>query len=428
DGDGQVTLDLGTYDDYARAVAVQPDQKIIVAGVSLDALSVFQGAVIRLNADGTLDTSFGTGGLITLPIGGASAEVNDITVQADGKILVVGRGLHPGNDVAVLRFHPDGTLDTDWGGTGMVFTDAGGNDNAFAIEVGLDGSVFVSGGGGAIATIDVILIRYDEHGVPDPAFGEEGVVLTDLGGTPDVGYALVLRPDGRIIVGGMTNTPTGLDVLVLQYLPDGTLDGSFGTGGVVITPATSGPDVATSIGLQTDGRIVVGGLADSGGASDLLIVRYLPDGTLDNTFDLDGMVTTNIGPGYDELTGSVIQSDGKILGCGRTDTNGSIDFLLVRYNASVTTGLAEAGIAPLGMSLLPNPASESALLQIEPHSSAPATIVICDAQGRVVRTMTTDRGSGTRRIVLDLATLSAGTYGVRVAVDDEVASALLLKQ
>ncbi|MDX3539480.1 calcium-binding protein [Streptomyces sp. MB09-01] len=335
-GDGMVTTDLGAS-EAAADVAVQPDGKIVaVGGDTTDFFGNF--AAVRYNADGSLDTTFGDGGKVSTDIAGGSDTANGVALQADGKIVVVGTSENLEGGVAwftVVRYNPDGTLDTTFDGDGKAVTDFGGGgaDQGSDVAVQADGKIVAAGGVGGLFA----LARYNAlDGSLDTTFDGDGKVLTSFAGIQGGGtaYGLALQADGRIIAAGEMTEGLVRDFALARYNANGTLDTSFSGDGRVTTDLGS-MDTAQDVMVQSDGRIVAVGGSSPGVFS---LARYHADGTLDTTFDGDGRVTTNLGgpQGGSSAYDVVQQSDGKLVAVG----GGNGDFALARYltDGSLDTG------------------------------------------------------------------------------------------
>jgi uncharacterized delta-60 repeat protein len=306
----------------------QPDGKIVAAGISSNNDRDQPRAVVRYNRNGSLDRTFGGGdGTVTPDFTGSAKAV---AVQPDGKIVAAGgsRGF------ALARFNPDGSPDTTFGEDGTVKTDNTTGNHEYANDLVLqpDGKLVVAGK----LFNDFTLARYTPDGTLDETFGEDGTVTTDLGGEPgDSGsvYALALQSDNRIVAAGLRGVSPEGDSVLARYTPDGTLDTTFGEDGTVIT---GGRGLAYALVVQPDGKpIVAGSSGGDNFRDDFLLERYKPDGTLDTSFGGDGRVTTNFG-GYDNAVDLVLQPDGKIVVAGDSNSENDNDFALARYNRNGT--------------------------------------------------------------------------------------------
>ena len=339
---GRVITPIGSGNDYFNDVVVQNDGKIVAAGTSSNG-SNMDFAVARYNSEGSLDTSFGTGGKTTTDFGGGALPYGDnassVVIQSDGKIVVAG-SLTPW-DFGIARYNTDGTLDSSFGTGGKVRTDFNGNnDVAYSLLIQNDGKIVVVGSGrnGSIGDYAFAIARYNTDGSLDTSFGTGGKVITDFGTGNDYGDGGVIQPDGKIVVTGDAYNGSIGDYAfaVVRYNTDGSLDTSFGTGGKVITDFGSGDDSAYSAMIQADGKIVAGGESSNGSNYDFAVARYNTDGSLDTSFGTGGKVTTSLGNSDDEAWGGFLQSDGKIVlsGSSYTGVTDHYLFALVRYNTN----------------------------------------------------------------------------------------------
>lgn len=392
---GKDVVPVDASDDYAQAMVVQGDGKVVVAGWGNTSIG-YAFELVRLQRDGGLDPTFGNGGKVMTKIGNGYAEANAMALQADGKILVAGSLDNNGKSFALARYNTDGSLDASFGNAGIVITSFGSqSDEAFAIAVQADGKI-VLGGHALSATrgLDFALARYEANGALDTTFGTGGLVLEPIkvGNVRDSIYALALQTidgqqkivaaggegdftlarfnaDGsRDVNFGFGETPAGefgsvigaaraitisadgtkIDVAghvghdwaVLQLDANGVTDQSFGAGGRVITKmSTTNWDEAQAIVRQADGKLVVGGWVYAGNSSsgDFVVARYNTDGTLDAGFGNAGVTVTPVAPGTkaDEGRAIVLQADDRIptvrsLQAGSAN-DANFDFAVTRY-------------------------------------------------------------------------------------------------
>jgi len=345
-GDGIVTTDFGNSDNAALSMALQSDGKIVVAGYSINAGTNFDIAVGRYNADGTPDTSFGTGGLVMTDFGNSDNAVVSVVLQSDGKIVAAGYSITGGSqDFAVVRYNTDGTLDTSFGGgDGIVTTDFGtSTDYASSIALQSDGKIVVAGNASISGHSDFAVVRYNANGTPDTSFSGDGKVTTNINSRDSDAGSMALQSDGKIVVAGGTSSITGpYDFSLVRYNADGTPDRSFGTDGIVITALSVGYDYAIAMTLQNDGKIVATGVSNISGVSNVALLRYNANGTLDTSFSGDGIVTTQIGNLDSFASAIALQSDGKIVAAGAASISNNYDFefAVVRYLTSGSTAPA----------------------------------------------------------------------------------------
>jgi uncharacterized delta-60 repeat protein len=341
DGDGKVTTDFAGDADRGTDVVVQADGKIVIAGRTRTTATNFDFALARYNPDGSLDLSFGADGTVTTDFVGGHDEVGGVAIQADGKIVaagVAGTGSLP--DFGVVRYNPDGSLDTSFDGDGKVITDFGGNDAASAIAIQSDGKILAAGGS-SLGNPDFALARYNADGSLDTSFGGDGTVTTDFTGQDvhDLASGVAVQADGKIVAAGEAiTTPSGdLDFAVVRYNPDGSLDTSFDGDGKASTDFGTILDRALGVDLQSDGKIVAAGSVTtdfSRGRIDFALARYNPNGSLDTAFSGDGKVTTDFAGAQDEAFAVAVQTDGKVVAAGPANTGSTFDFGIARYNAN----------------------------------------------------------------------------------------------
>jgi len=332
---GYVITDANAGSDIFRAVALQTDGKI-VAGGSAMAPSTFTPdfGLARYNPNGTLDTTFNSSGYALTAIGTSSDISWGLVIQTDGMIVQAGyyqAGLG-NNDLALVRRRTDGTLDTGFGTGGIVKTAiTGGDDQLRAIALQTDGKI-VGAGWQTASNKDVIVVRYRTNGTLDTSFATNGRATTTwTGATNEYAYALAIQTDGKIVVGGEGTFSGNDDFIVARYNADGSLDTGFGTGGKASTPVGTSTDIAYALQISNDGLIYLGGTAVVSGNIDYGIVRFTASGVLDTTFDGDGKLTKSIGTGVDDIFGMSIQEDGRIYLVGDSaNASGYIDFSLVR--------------------------------------------------------------------------------------------------
>jgi uncharacterized delta-60 repeat protein len=336
---GKVMTRIGSGGASASALAIRKDGKLVAAGTNntgpIDGGGYNRFALVRYHANGTLDTSFGRGGRVTTTIGpggGAfkspgGAVASAVAIQQDGKLVAAG-GTHDvlDSDFALARYNANGTLDRSFGRGGIVTTCCSG---AFALAIQQDGKLVAAGG----SDNGFALVRYHANGTLDRSFGRGGKVTTPLA-SGGAASALAIQQDGKLVAAGTTQCCFGGDLALVRYNANGTLDTSFGRGGIVKTPLGSGDADPPVLAIQQDGKLVAA--AGSRSNNRLVLVRYNANGTLDRSFGRGGKVTTPIAPsgigGLDGRSALAIQQDGKLVAAGRSNNR----FALVRYNANGT--------------------------------------------------------------------------------------------
>ncbi len=311
-GDGKATTTFNGVNGFAAAIARQSDGRLVVGG------NVFAGgslgyALARYNIDGALDPTFDGDGTVTTAFPGFNG-ISHVVIQPDGKIVASGGGTA---GFTLARYNSNGSLDTTFDGDGKVETGPGA---AGAVVLQPDGKIIAAGSGlDAAFTRDFKIVRYLPNGSLDTSFDGDGIVTTEFApsGSPltnDSAEDVVVQPDGRIVAAGTAGVQFG----AARYNPDGTLDASFDGDGRVTT-RFFGQDIegARGLALQADGRIVVAGEATSDGDRHMSLARYEPNGGLDTTFGSGGLVTTDFGDPSNDIAADVtIQADGKIVAVG----------------------------------------------------------------------------------------------------------------
>ena len=439
---GVVTVDFQGSSDEAYAVAVQPaDNNIVVAGyATVNDPNSFAGptntdfALVRLNPDGTFDTNFGQGGMVTTDFIGLNDAATGVVLQSDGKIVAAGsaadKDLVAG--IGLVRYNADGSVDTTFGGRvqsfGLAAASPGvGSSAARATAVQSNGSIVVAGTANDVYQDDFALVRFTAEGNPDPTFP---TVLLSFGGTAAVN-ALVVQPNDNIVAAGFatiggrrefalarfggtgtiqgtldssfgsagtitlavgdgdaviasvaidnatgnlfvagTATQNGHQVFALaEFDASGNLVPTFGSGGVVLTDLGDDASVGGLVlqpGFQGGIQLVVVGTVGNGSNADVALARYNSDGSLDTSFGNGGTVRTN-GGGADSGAGVALQPDGKIVVVGTTTpTQGGSNPFVIRY---LPNGQLDASFGPSGNGI-------DVLTNLSPTSTRGLAIVI----------------------------------------------------
>jgi uncharacterized delta-60 repeat protein len=322
DGDGKVrTRFAPTSSEIGTAGALQPDGKIVMAGaVGIPGSGTAADfALARYNSDGTLDAAFDGDGKVITDFSWQTDYAVAVAVQSDRKIVAAGWSRPPSEipfDVAVARYNPDGSLDTSFSGDGRVTTAIapGSEDFAQTVAVQPDGKIIVGGGSGNAG----IVVRYLSDGSLDASFDGDGIVMTH-GLITDV----AVQADGRIVT---VADSSGFSVGRLNA--DGTIDTSFGEGGMATAPLESAS--AHSLAVQPDGNIVAAGSAAPG---DFAVARFRPNGALDGTFGSDGTIVTDLGGPADFSYSVALAPGGKIVlgGISGPEDQTNWDFAVARY-------------------------------------------------------------------------------------------------
>lgn len=334
DGDGLLTVVFQIAPDLSGGVGevlLQPDGRLVLVGWFADS-PVLRYALARLNTDGSLDPSFGTGGKVTTPLaGGVGAGLAGV-LQPDGRIVVLGStGAAADPVVALARFNTDGSLDPAFGTAGQVSVPLAGPFRAHALALQPDGKILIAGSSGPSGgPFDFGLIRLLPGGGLDTSFDGDGLATSDFGGTENAFSAMVLG-DGRIVLAGYRTFPA-TDFALVRYLSNGSLDTTFGTGG--LAAADSGAsEIADRMIVQPNDKLLVAGWTNDLGSYDFILARFNPDGTHDTTFGASGFLRTDFSASWDEAHGLAIAGPDRVLAAGFT-LGSNRDFALARYIAT----------------------------------------------------------------------------------------------
>ena len=416
-------------EDYASSVAIQPDGKIVVTGSAFESF-----CVVRYNSDGSLDSSFGSGGIVTNSIGEFNYASSG-ALQPDGKILVGGNARFGiDKNFVILRYNTDGVLDNTFSFDGTVTTDFNGRDDrARSIRVQTDGKIVITGESADLNNFDnsdFATARYNADGTLDNSFGTNGKVTTDFLGGRDSGSSMVLQPDGKILITGYLNRGEGnSDFATLRYNPDGTLDNTFNGDGRLITTIGIGRDYASSITLQFDGKILLAGTGSNTSDNDFVLVRLDSTGLPDKTFGSLGIVLTDFGGRNDVGREILMQPDGKILVAGDTE-DGLHDIALARYLSGINVGVVNFTIQDHQLLIYPNPLQEDALIEYTLTNDQIISIDLYDISGRVVESIvkseTRVKGSHKEKLSLD-ASIPPGSYILTISNGEGSSSIRVVK-
>jgi len=330
----------GTENAQARAMAVQANGRIVLAG-NVRKSGDENFAVARLLENGGPDSSFSGDGLLVTEFQVSRDDAaRAVALQDDGKVVVAGFAAvaSSNRDVAIARYETDGDLDPAFSGDGLLtldFGNASGIDEAAAVAIDADDRIVVAGSTADGGARSLLVFRLTSSGSLDPDFnGGSGSIQISFGDGESYATALAIQPDGSILVAGNWSVGNVVQFGVARLEEDGTLDPSFGTGGLATTPIGDTAE-ARAIALHESGRFTVAGFARVEGTPRFAAAQYRADGSLDPTFGTLGTVATGVGALSNDANAIVQQPDGKLVLAGRTTPSGSLrDFGLVRLTYS----------------------------------------------------------------------------------------------
>jgi uncharacterized delta-60 repeat protein len=338
------------------AVATQPDGKVVIAGGTAPR----KHAIVRLLADGSLDPGFGSSGLVETTVLPTNTQaLRAVVVQPDGKIVAAGAAIGPGPtsyDFVVLRYNANGTPDPTFGTAGAVVTDFGNSDDyPRSIALQADGRILVAGQSqtnAMLSTQNFTVARYETNGTLDATFGTGGRLVLDVHGTPDLG-GLVSLVSGKMIISGASGTSgsgSPYQMAAARLDSNGSLDTSFANGGK-LTIGFDGTSEAIAYSALTDasGRLVLGGAA----GNDLGVLRLTSNGANDVTFGNGGRVVTDFSGRNDVAASLLLQDDGKVVAVGNSQIGSGSTYLVAsRY---LESGSLDVSFGTVGRSETPSP-------------------------------------------------------------------------
>lgn len=333
---GRSVLTVAGFNTRVEGVALQPDGKVVVCGSAFDAAGNGTILLARYLVNGELDLSFGTAGKVLTQVG-QNSNALDSAIQSNGKIVIVGIA---NRDFLIARYNADGSLDSSFGSNG-IFQNTFGPVGALASDVELlsDGRILATG---YISDNpqQIAIVRYLSTGQLDTSFDLDGKVTVSFAPGINVGFDSAIQPDGKIVVSGYHSADSTATFPALVRLNDnGSLDSSFGVGGKVTVQAGTLGGIFYSIGLDPANKIVaVGSARDLARPNnqDFFVSRFNNNGSLDPTFGsaFNGKVRLSISrfSENDEAKTVAIQPDGKIVvgGTAPRHYRRPFDFALVR--------------------------------------------------------------------------------------------------
>ncbi|WP_266160133.1 delta-60 repeat domain-containing protein [Dyella silvatica] len=331
-GTGKITTTpSSSCSGQARALALQADGKIVVAGTSCPNFNSTRNFTIyRYNTDGSLDSTFGSSGKATVNFSAGASEAYAVAVQGSS-IWVAG---YAGSNFALARLTSSGTLDYSFGSGSGTVTSAVGTSSASAssLVIQADGKPVLAGYASSGGTV-FALTRYTTNGALDTTFGVGGKVLTNVAGTFTGNFAfatsLAIQSDGNIVAAGYANSTNTsyYRFAAVRYTSTGALDSTFGSGtGKVITAIGSNDAIGNDVAIDANGGIIIGGYSSAGSQRQLTLNRYDQFGNQDYSF---GPVATTVGSANAAIEGIAIQADGKIVVAGYG--NSPVTFVVARY-------------------------------------------------------------------------------------------------
>lgn len=494
---GKVATAVTPNNDKPRDMLVQPDNKIIVGGdVSVVFGDTVYMSLVRYNSNGTIDNTFGTNGKVTTGFANGICAIRGIALQADGKIIAVGffttlvNGVGTNIDFAVVRYNPNGTLDTSFDGDGRVTTNFNSGRNiAYAVAVQADGKIIVVGDSRqlSITTLQTVIARYNTNGSLDTFFNGTGKIITTIEDDNIYQFFSVTSlPDNKIIIGKRSAAPVQGGSLIgtrfTRYNGNGTLDTSFGNNGWIsevgqspvhkvlsngkllivsniYNPTTnssfkllrfkSNGSIDSTFGIngtvttlfsvigvsvddileQKDGKLIVSGSFSGFSFSEPYrfgVVRYLENGDLDNTFGSGGKSMLSLTYSGERYIKLGTQKDGKIINCGY-HTDPTNKYNFVVARLNNTIVSIKNAAKNTPLSIFPNPTTNALNIDFKESITDAVKLTITDITGRVVYQKNYDKGLTNNYLQINIHDFTAGLYVVNIVSDKENFSRIISK-
>jgi uncharacterized delta-60 repeat protein len=406
-------------------LALQSNGKIVAGG---SATAGF--ALARYHTDGSLDSSFGNSGTVMTSIQGYPAVAKAIAIQPDGKVVLGGFAnnyLIDGSAFVVIRYNADGSLDPTFGNGGIAITDIipgsglSAVDQIHALTLQTDGKIVAVG----FAANNIALVRYNPDGSLDQSFGSGGIFANSIQGVVE---GVAIRNDGKIVAAGFQANGYS-DFMLVRFDSSGNPDNSFGTGGVVISPLGPKQDGASALLLQPDQKMLVGGVIFKDSMNQFVLARYNTNGNLDPTFGTNGFVTVQADSASSALTSMAFQPDGRILAAGYGYRNGSSNFTLARFTSGIVA-IDEPVHLQSKISIYPNPTTETATIEYVLKVPGDISVEILSSNGQRIGDVLASgyRERGENRESFSLSGLSRGLYFVSISTAEGKRTFKLIKE
>lgn len=437
--DGIFVLIFGPTDELVFDVKIQEDGKIVAVGSTSSPGSTVI-AVVRLNSDGSLDTSFNATGMKTISFGeNYMNHARSVVIQEDGKIIIAGLVVDENghSDGAICRIDQYGGIDYSFGNNGFLIHDIHLQSNLMNC-LGLQGDKIIFGGISLNDNFDryITLCRYDHTGSLDSDFGSFGVFSLELD------HVSVAGPEGQMC---MTNEGDiffvceiyedgDCDQFLIKLSAEGILDNSFGNNGMVITELY-GYSSAMAVAVQADGKIMTGGFINDGDGRDFLLCRYLENGFLDASFGLNsnGFVVTEASVGgdfYDDFINSIhLLEDGKVVVSGPAyGANNSPDFAIAQYHTGCFVDVNHRPLETLYMEAFPNPIKDLLNLSLSLEMSQDTQIEIISINGSSIAIIEHETFTqGKHQIQWDASHLAPGVYLIKAITEQGISTHRFVK-
>lgn len=377
---GFATIEFSTFHCLVKAITVQQDGKIILVG-NYDNNYYTDPAIARFNEDGTIDTSFGEDGLVKFDLSAQFDDFNDVAVQADGKIVVAGSSYKYGtDDFLLVRFNEDGSTDNSFGVNGFVYSDFDETEDViYSVLLQKDNKILVSGYSG-YGSVYFAAARYFENGLLDPTFSIDGKITIESGSRADKSYGMAFQSDSSIVLAGNHHAGATDEYMFARISKNGVLENTFGTGGILYISTLNAADIIKDIVVQSDDKIVACGSRDN----EAVFLRISRNGALDNTFGVDGILMMDETENTNILNALAITSENIVIGAGSADQDDYSDFLLLQINVDIQSSIQDPNGIIVSDNIFPNPAKSNITIKLNTGFGNLQEIGIYNLNGEIV--------------------------------------------
>lgn len=415
---GKFILSISDVRDRCFDVEVDNLNNIYLTGVTLSEDFDHLGFIVKLNADGEIDSSFAQNGIWLSDTD--FTDSREVLIQEDGKIIISGKNEDFWNATTstLVRLNPNGAIDSSFGENGIATAEVPHSYNPIFAKINSNGEI-IAGGFFFENSANIILIKFNQHGEVDSTFGTDGVMLEY---TPLFEFArdIVIQKNNKILVAtGVTNPSSG-DFGLVRYTQDGTLDNGFGDNGKISTDFFQSKNTPHAIVIQEDGKIILSGFIGITPHHDYALARYDTLGNLDPSFGNGGKVITDFG--YEDLAfASAIQSDGKLICAGYSQTTeNNSSFSIARYFTQTETNTTDISRNINSVKIFPNPSNGNFKLSIDLNVSKQISISLLNLDGKFIQPIVTNsqytEGENTIEVEVN-EKHGTGFYLVRIQTD-----------
>lgn len=338
DGDGRQTVGFGaSFHDNATSVAIDSLDRVVVAGYTYTGSNIYF-AVARFTAAGALDTSFDGDGKQTIVFGAFEDTARGVAIDSQDRVVVAGDTYDVYRDFAAARLTVAGALDGSFDGDGRKTLDLKANSNGTGNAVAVDslGRTVVAGVSSGVTVYTFAVARYTPAGALDATFGGTGIVSFAFGAVYDFLFGMTIDSLDRVVLAGYTENGSGSDFAVARLTAAGALDASFDGDGKQTIPFGTAQFSSTTVAVDSLNRVVVAGTTFNGSNSDFSVARLTVAGALDASFDGDGMQSITFGTGDDTAAGVAIDSLDRVVVAGTTENASVADFAVARLTVGGT--------------------------------------------------------------------------------------------